>query len=79
VVTVGPLLDLKFDDFALLGRRGDVGAVDAGAMTEMELEGCVENRAASSSSVSEGSSYGGALARMSPPVSSSVNSISALK
>jgi hypothetical protein len=48
-------------------------------MTEMELEGCVENRAASSSSVSEGSSYGGALARMSPPVSSSVNSISALK
>uniref|UniRef100_A0ACD5VSU3 Uncharacterized protein n=1 Tax=Avena sativa TaxID=4498 RepID=A0ACD5VSU3_AVESA len=50
-----------------------------GAMTEVEHEGCVENRAASSSSVSEGSSYGGALARMSPPVSSSVNSISALK
>lgn len=47
---------------------------------EAEHEGCVENRAASSSSASEGSSYGGgALARMSPPVSSSVNSISALK
>uniref|UniRef100_A0ACD5WIC1 Uncharacterized protein n=1 Tax=Avena sativa TaxID=4498 RepID=A0ACD5WIC1_AVESA len=50
-----------------------------GAMTEVEHEGCVENRAASSSSVSEGSNYGDALARMSPPVSSSVNSISALK
>ncbi|CAM0883514.1 unnamed protein product [Alopecurus aequalis] len=50
-----------------------------GAMTEVELEGCVENRAASSSSASEGSSYGGALALMSPPVSASVNSISALK
>ncbi|XP_047054414.1 transcription factor MYB3R-2-like [Lolium rigidum] len=49
-------------------------------MTEVDHEGCVENRAASSSSVSEGSSCGGgALARMSPPVSTSVNSISALK
>jgi myb proto-oncogene protein len=49
-------------------------------MTEVDHEGCVENRAASTSSVSEGSSCGGgALARMSPPVSTSVNSISALK
>lgn len=56
-----------------------------GAMAEeAEHEGCVENRqplAASSESVSEGSSYGGAggPARMSPPVSGSVNSISGLR
>lgn len=51
-------------------------------MAEVEHEGCVENRqplAASSSSVSDGSSYGVGLARMSPPVSSSVNSISGLR
>ncbi|KAG8078448.1 hypothetical protein GUJ93_ZPchr0007g5089 [Zizania palustris] len=53
-----------------------------GAMAMVEQEGCVENRqpmAASSSSLSDGSSYGGGLARMSPPVSSSVNSISGLR
>ncbi|KAM3333641.1 hypothetical protein ACQJBY_028627 [Aegilops geniculata] len=56
-----------------------------GAMAEeAEHEGCVENRqplAASSESVSEGSSYGGGggPARMSPPVSGSVNSISGLR
>ncbi|XP_006644989.1 transcription factor MYB3R-2 [Oryza brachyantha] len=54
-----------------------------GAMAMVEQEGCVENRqplAASSSSVSDGSSYGGGgLAQMSPPVSSSANSISGLR
>ncbi|KAF0919397.1 hypothetical protein E2562_029343 [Oryza meyeriana var. granulata] len=51
-------------------------------MAMVEQEGCVENRqplAASSSSVSDGSSYGGGLAQMSPPVSSSANSISGLR
>lgn len=51
-----------------------------GAMAEVVQEGCVENRqplAASSSSVSDGSSCGGAgRAGTSPPVSSSGNSIS---
>ncbi|XP_062225666.1 transcription factor MYB3R-2-like [Phragmites australis] len=54
-----------------------------GAMAEVVQEGCVENRqhlAASSSSVSDGSSYGGGgRAGMSPPVSSSANSISGLR
>ncbi|XP_062207402.1 transcription factor MYB3R-2-like [Phragmites australis] len=54
-----------------------------GAMAEVVQEGCVENRqplAASSSSVSDGSSYGGGgRSRMSPPVSSSANSISGLR
>ncbi|KAL6853644.1 hypothetical protein ACP4OV_019673 [Aristida adscensionis] len=52
------------------------------AMAEAVQEGCVENRqplAASSSSVSDGSSYGGGKAGMSPPVSSSANSISGLR
>ncbi|KAL6616357.1 hypothetical protein ACP70R_038627 [Stipagrostis hirtigluma subsp. patula] len=52
------------------------------AMAEVVQEGCVENRqplAASSSSVSDGSSYGGERAGMSPPVSSSANSISGLR
>ncbi|CAO2182382.1 unnamed protein product [Urochloa humidicola] len=54
-----------------------------GAMAEVVQEGCVENRqplAASSSSVSDGSSCGGGgLAGTSPPVSSSGNSISGLR
>lgn len=54
-----------------------------GAMAEVVQEGCVENRqplAASSSSVSDGSSCGGGgRAGTSPPVSSSVNSIPALR
>jgi transcription factor MYB, plant len=53
------------------------------AMAEAAQEGCVENRQllpASSSSVSDGSSYGGgARAGMSPPVSSSANSIPGLR
>ncbi|CAO2166979.1 unnamed protein product [Urochloa humidicola] len=52
-------------------------------MAEVVQEGCVENRqplAASSSSVSDGSSCGGGgLAGTSPPVSSSGNSISGLR
>ncbi|CAL4960526.1 unnamed protein product [Urochloa decumbens] len=54
-----------------------------GAMAEVVQEGCVENRqplAASSSSLSDGSSCGGGgLAGTSPPVSSSGNSISGLR
>ncbi|TVU36771.1 hypothetical protein EJB05_18718 [Eragrostis curvula] len=53
------------------------------AMAETVQEGCVENRqplAASSSSVSDGSSCGGGgLAGVSPPVSSSANSVSGLR
>ena len=54
-----------------------------GAMAEVVHEGCVENRqplAASSTSVSDGSSSGGGVqAWASPPVSSSGNSISGLR
>jgi transcription factor MYB, plant len=53
------------------------------AMAEAAQKGCVENRqplAASSSSLSDGSSCGGgAQAGMSPPVSSLVNSIPGLR
>lgn len=69
-------------DFPVLGCPGDE-EVMMGAMAEVVQEGCVENRqplAASSSSVSDGSSCGGGgPAGTSPLVSSSGNSISGLR
>jgi hypothetical protein len=86
VVSVGirPLLfasSLLGAEFAVLGCRGDEDVMVA--MAEAAQKGCVENRqplAASSSSLSDGSSCGGgAQAGMSPPVSSLVNSIPGLR